>query len=143
MNPIKALYWNQYFELAPKGKEHTARTNGNVLVAISLSMNLFGLIALLVILLPHFGHDLDHLVKDIFGRGAGRSAGKIIAIIPIAAFYGMLYFTLGSESGFTKIVEAGKSLSDDDQKKVSKKGIIYFIASLVSTAILFILAFII
>lgn len=132
MNVLKALYCNQYYELKPKGKEQAARTNGNRLLGISLSLNLIFLVVLVMVISPDFADAFGDLIKDIFGRKPARSVGKLVALIPFLIFLPLVQYTIGTQSSYDQTIRSFEQMSEADQKRVSKKGLIYFVLSMIS-----------
>ena len=140
MDILRKLYWNQYVELKEKGKQAVARKQGTMLVTIALSLFLLGAVFLIVTIFPDAMDWMEDLIKDIFGRSAGRTVGKIIAVIPFALFYGIIKLTMDREAVYDKIVYDFGLLSEEEQFRASEQGKIFFFVSVgffVITMILF------
>ena len=129
MDILRKLYWNQYVELREKGKESVARKQGTVLATIALALYLLGTVFLIVTILPDAMDWMEDIVKDIFGRRGGRTAGKIIAVIPFILFYGVIKLTLDRETAYDKIIYDHGLLSEEEQHKASEQGKIFFFIS--------------
>ncbi len=129
MDILRKLYWNQYVELREKGKESVARKQGTVLVTIALALYLLGTVFLIVTILPDAMDWMEDLVKDIFGRRGGRTAGKIIAVIPFILFYGIIKLTLDRETAYNKVIYDHGLLTEEEQLKASEQGKIFFFIS--------------
>jgi hypothetical protein len=128
MNPLKAIYWNQYYELKQKGKAHVARKQGTLLVTIAITLIIFSIFYLLMVLVPDFEKETNRFLKRSFGRNLGRSIGKILAILLIIIIYPIINFTIGSTKTYhDNIVKSSLLLSADEQKELSKKGLKMFI----------------
>lgn len=130
MNVLQALYCNQYYELKPKGKEAAARVNGNRLLGIALAFNFILLIVLAMLASPDFADAFGDVVRDIFGRRQSRMVGKIIALIPFLIFLPLVQFTIGRQSTYDQLIDRFESMTESDKKQISKKGLVYFIASM-------------
>lgn len=143
MNVIKALYCNQYYELKPKGKEHASLQNGTALVTIALLVNFFAIVFFVITISPDVGDYFGDIIEDIFGRRNGRSLGKILGIIPFGLIYLGVKNTTGKEANYNQTITEFEALSPDQQKQVSKKGLNYFIISIVVFAVAFALFFIV
>ena len=135
MNVLKALYCNQYYELKPKGKEVSARTNGTRLLTISVSLNIILVVLVIMVLSDGFADAFSDTIKDVFGRRRARSVGKIVALIPFLLSYPFIRYTLGREETYDKLIQSFGQLSPEKQKETSKKGLYYFIASLIGFAV--------
>lgn len=131
MNLFKAIYCNQYFELREKGKENAAQKNGSVLASIALMLFFISLAFILMIVFPDFDHAFERFFRDIFGRSAGKIAAKIVVVILFASSFLIIKLTLGRDSSYAKIINDFEALSAKEQRSVSKKGLIFFISSIV------------
>lgn len=142
MNVFKALYCNQHFELKPQGKEAAARTNGTRLLAVGIALNVITLVVFMMVVSEDFTDSFGDLVSDIFGRRSGRSFGKFIALIPFLISLPLIRYTLGREGACNELIAEFEALSADGQKRVSKKGLSYFLMPLGAFILAVILAFI-
>jgi hypothetical protein len=129
MNVFKALYCNQYYELKPKGKGDAAKLNGSRLLAVCLAIDLILLVVILMVLSGDFADAFGDLIKDIFGRRTGRTVGKVLALIPFLIFLPLIQYTLGTDASYNKTISEFESLSPEEQKRVSKKGLVFSIIS--------------
>ena len=129
MNVFKALFANQYYELKPKGKEAAARLNGSRILGICLAIDFILLVVIAMVISPDLADGFSDLIKDIFGRRQGRTVAKVVVLIPFLIFLPLVNYTLGSETGYGKIIKEFESLSADQQAKVSKKGLVFAIVS--------------
>lgn len=136
MNVIKSLYASQYYELKKKGKEETSLQNGVVLTTLALLVNFFTVVLLMILISPDIGDFFEDLIEDIFGRSSGRSIGRIIAIIPFGIIYLIVKYTSGRQANYDRTIEEFETLSEDQQKQVAKKGMYYFVGSLIAVAII-------
>lgn len=139
MNLFKALYCNQYYELEPKGKGEEANMYGTRLLTIALVFNVISCFILLMLLSPDFLDWWDDLLKDLFGRRQSRVVGKLVALVPFVVVYPMVRFSLGTEANYSRLIERFKSLPAEDQKRISRKGLYYFLASTGLVIVCFIL----
>ena len=137
MNALKALYCNQYYELKPKGKEASARDNGTRLLTVSVALNIIFLVVLMMVFSEGFVDAFEDILKDIFGRRRSRSLGKFVALIPFLISYPLIRYTLGRQESYDSLIEYFDQLSPDAQKRISKKGLNYFIASMIGFAVAF------
>ena len=129
MNVFKALYANQYYELKPKGKASAARSNGSRLLGICLAIDFLLLAVIVMAISPDLADAFEDLIKDIFGRRQSRTVGKVVVLIPFLIFLPLVHFTLGTRSGYDRIIKEFESLSADQQKQPSKKGLVFAIVS--------------
>lgn len=128
MNLLKAIYWNQYYELKQKGKAHVARKQGTLLVTIAIVLFIFSIFFLLMVFVPDFEKDSNRFLRKSFGRNSGRAIGKIGAILLILVIYPIINFTIGSSKVYyDSIVKSSLLLSADEQKAMSKKGLKSFL----------------
>lgn len=130
MNVFKALYCNQYYELKPKGKEAAARTNGTRLLAVGIALNIITVVVYIMIFSEDFTDAFGDLITDTFGRRSGRSVGKFVALIPFLISLPLIRYTLGKESSYDALIAEFESLSAEEQKQVSNKGLYYFFVSM-------------
>ncbi len=142
MNVFKAVYCNQYYELKPKGKEDSARSNGTRLLIVSTALNIILIVVLAMVISEDFLDAFTDLIEDIFGRRRGRSIGRLVAIVPFIIVLPIVRYTLGTESSYNSTISEFESLSDQDQLVVSKKGLRYFIGSLIGFGVAFAMALI-
>ena len=140
MNVFKALYCNQYFELAPKGKADQAKFYGTRLLTVAVVINVITLAVLLMIASADFLDWWDDLLKDIFGRRRARQVGMIVALIPFLVVYPIVRFTLGREESYEATIQKFEEQSGADRKRISKKGLIYFLISIGAGLASFVLA---
>jgi hypothetical protein len=132
MNVCEALICNQYAELKLKGKGPSAKTNGVMLIAVSWMLFFISFFFLLNLL----GYDV---FKAINTNGlSGRSTGKLVAVVLLACFYGLVYFLYGRQERFDAITQKFDGLSIEEQKAISRKGLYYFIASFGIFAVVFV-----
>lgn len=131
MNPFKALYWNQYYELKQKGKAHVARKQGTLLATIATVLFIFGVFILLIVFVPDFEKEMNRFLRRSFGRNAGRAIGKISALLLILIIYPIINFTIGSSKSYYQNIVKLSLLSKDEQKEISKKGLKFFISSVI------------
>ncbi len=142
MNVFKALYCNQYYELKPQGKEASARSNGTRLLTVSVALNIITLVVLIMVFSEDFTDAFGDLIKDVFGRRTGRSVGKIVALIPFLISLPLIRYTLGRESSYNMLIAEFEELPEETRKQISKKGLQYFIASMVAMGLSVVLIFI-
>lgn len=129
MNVLKALYANQYYELKPKGKEGAARSNGTRILGICLAIDFLLLAVIVMVISPDLADAFSDLIKDIFGRRQGRTVGKVVVLIPFLIFLPLVHYTLGSPSGYERTINEFESLPAEQQKQISKKGLVFAIVS--------------
>ena len=142
MNVLKAVYCNQYFELKPKGKEDAARTNGTRLLAVGLALYMILLVVILMVMSEDIADGFSDLIEDIFGRRRGRSIGRVVALIPFLISLPLVRYTLGREDVYKNVIAEFESHSEEQQKQISKKGLVFFLGSLAGFGIAFALALI-
>ena len=91
---------------------------------------IFLLLAVIVMAIsPDLADAFGDLIKDIFGRRQSRTVGKVVVLIPFLVFLPLVHFTLGTRSGYDRIIKEFESLSADQQKQTSKKGLVFAIVS--------------
>lgn len=142
MNIFKALYCNQYYELKPQGKEASARSNGTRLLTVSMALNIITLVVVIMVFSEDFTEAFGDVIKDVFGRRTGRSVGKIVALVPFLISLPLIRYTLGRESSYNALIKYFEGLSPEAQKRISKKGLQYFVMSMVAMALSVVLIFI-
>ena len=126
MNVLQAIFCSQYLELSKKGKGHAAYTNGLVLCAVAIALNLLTILFVLI------GFNLNPIgnIQKIFGPMSGRTAGRIIAFGLIAVLFVILRYLLLTKNWFNRTVHNFEQLKDQQKKKVVFRAIIYLVASL-------------
>lgn len=142
MNIFKALYCNQYYELKPKGKGAAARTNGTRLLAVGIALNIITIVIFMMIFSEDFTDAFGDMITDVFGRRSGRSIGRVVALIPFLIALPLVRYTLGTESNYNALIAEFESLSPEEQKQVSQKGLYYFIISMGAIILAVILTFV-
>jgi len=130
MNLLKAVYCNQYYELNPKGKGDAARSNGTRLLAVSLVIDFILLAMLCMVISPDLADAFGDLLQDVFGRRQGRMAGKFVVLIPFLIFLPLVRYTLGTESSYQSTISQFEAQSAEQQKRISKKGLIFVVISM-------------
>ena len=135
MNPFKALYCNQYYELEPKGKGNTAKKMGTILSTIALVLFLFSLFFLLITFFPDIEKDMDKFFRNAFGRRTGRAIGKFIALALFVIAYPLIRVTLGTEKSYQKTITRFNSKTQLEKEQISKKGLVFFVSSIITVVI--------
>jgi hypothetical protein len=131
MNVFEAIFMSQYAELKKNGRDTSkAKINGIVLVGVMLMLNFFTIV-LFIVFHMHGTAPARWLedVGDIFG--SGRSGGRLMALVSMAVLCGITYWWMGSDKSYQKMIAEFETLDTTAQKAVSKKGLMYFIVSLV------------
>lgn len=129
MNVFKALYANQYYELKPKGKEAAARSNGTRILGLCLSIDFILLAVVVMVISPDLADAFSDLIKDLFGRRQGRQVAKVVVLIPFLIFLPLVRYTLGTATSYEGIITEFDSITEAEQKRISKKGLIFAIVS--------------
>ncbi len=142
MNILKQLYCNQYYELKPQGKEASALDNGTKLVTIALVLYALSISFLLILIFPDLKDFFEDILQDIFGRRSGRTIGQIIAALFFASFYFLVKLTLGKKESYENTIAEFETLVEEEQKKISKNGLIFFVLGIGIFAVSMILFFI-
>ena len=139
MNILKQVYCNQYYELKPKGKGEAALVNGTLLVSVVLVLYAFAISFILISIFPNLQDIVGDFLQDLFGRGWGKTIGRIIGGVFIISAYFCVKLTLGKKDHFDKIIAEFETLDQDQQKRVSQNGLIFFASSIGFFALSFIL----
>ncbi|GAB4414240.1 MAG: hypothetical protein OHK0039_21850 [Bacteroidia bacterium] len=131
MNLLQAIYCSQYDELRARGKGDAARGNGILLATIVLVMHFFTAMFLFAMLSPAFAAAMQGALHAVFGEQMGRTAGYLIALVPLALVYPLVARVWGSQEAFGATVRAFEALPQEAQRQVSRRGLIYFFASII------------
>lgn len=138
MNLFKAIYCNQYFSLKKQGKEFFARKNGHIIATVSIILYAFSVFLLLMTFVPDFDREMSRFFRKTFGGANGKFIGQLITLLLFVSVYPLLKFTIGSNRIYNKTIEKFSKLPEEEQQKVSDKGLAFFILSIVSIFISFI-----
>ena len=130
MKLLQSLYCNQYLDLKKQGKEYAANKNGNVTATVSLFCNVITVLFLLSVLSNVFADYMGDTIKNVFHGSSGRMTGRLIALLGLALIFPIVKFTIGKKENFDATIAAFEALSEEQQKAVSKRGLIYFFGSL-------------
>ena len=114
-------------------------TTGNIVLACSLTMLIVSGVLSAALIFPDVADWFDDMFKDIFGRSSGKTIGRLIGIALILLIYPILKFTVGTEESFNNAINQYEAMSDEDKDKTAKKGKWFFLLSVSSIAIPFIL----
>lgn len=131
MNIFEAIFMSQYAELKKNGRDTSkAKINGIVLVGVMLMLNVFTIVLFVVFHMEGSAPArwLDD-VGDVFG--SGRSGGRLMALVSMAVLCGITYLWLGSDKRYQQMITEFEGLDAIAQKAMSKRGLMYFIVSLV------------
>lgn len=126
MNYFESFYASLYYS-RKKNNMPAAETplTANILMAVALFVFVASIIALLALTFPDLGDWITDLLKDTFGRSAGRTIGRLLAIVGIALFYPIVRFTVGTDAKYHAIINACDEMSEEEFKQVSNKGAIF------------------
>lgn len=129
MFPIDWFYCNQYQELLNTGRDgKKALKNGLILSSVCFTLN----VVTAGYILFKTGNLLFSGFQGIDEYIDGKALGEVIGLILVAAFYFLLKYTKGSKACFDKVISDYKTLSEADQKAISKKAYIYMFGSIIA-----------
>lgn len=129
MFTIDWFYCNQYQELVNTGRDgKKALKNGLILTSVCFTLN----VITAGYILFKTGNLLFSGFEDIEEYTTGKVLGEVIGLILVIAFYFVLKYTKGSEDYFDKVISNYKTLSEADQKAISKKAYIYMFGSIIA-----------
>lgn len=127
MTLLQCLFCNQYAEISKKGGDARKAQLNTLLLATVL-------ITLLIITAFVFYDRLNpgFLNKYLGGLGIrGKDIGRLASAIVGVIIFFLLKFTIGQKSWYDKTIEEFNYQSEEEQKRISRKGIrFFFIASL-------------
>ena len=138
MNILKAIYCNQYYALKKDGKEYAAKKNANIIATITIILFIFSIFLLLMTFVPDLDKEVNRFFRRTFGRGSGKLIGQLIVLLLFGSVYPLLKFTIGSNRVYNKTIEKFLSFPKELQQKISDKGLVVFILSMVSIFLSFI-----
>lgn len=126
MNVFQSLYCNQYAELVKTGRdENKARTNGLLLSAVCITLNILTLFYLLFV-----SNDVVSNWIENFTIGLdGKSMGKLLGVVVIGIVWLILRYTIGTEMYFKNAIEQYNASGEVDKKSINKKAMIYCFGS--------------
>lgn len=130
MTLLQSLYCNQYLELKQQGKESSAHKNGNVIATVTLFCNVITVLLLLSVLSDVFADYMGDSIRSVFGGSSGRMIGRLIAIIGLVLIFPIVNYTVGKKENYDKTIAAFEALPAEEQKAVSKRGLVYFFGSI-------------
>jgi hypothetical protein len=132
MNVIKALYCNQYYELKPKGKAHTAQKMGTILSTIALVLFLMSAFFLLITFFPDFEKSLSKLFRNAFGRRSGRVIGKFAGLLSFLVAFPVVKLCFGRDAIYKHTIREFNAKLALDQKQISTKGFRFFVSAVIT-----------
>ncbi|MCB0661936.1 MAG: hypothetical protein KDC24_04305 [Saprospiraceae bacterium] len=141
-HPLKAIYCNQYYELKPKGKAHSAKENGTALSAVAVMLLVFATFLITISFFPDVEKASRDLIQDVFGIKTGKSAGKILGLFLVFISWPFVRYTVGTEHSYQETISAFEALGPEEQQKVSKYGLWSFVATIGIFALAFLIFFI-
>jgi len=134
MTILQCLLCNQYAEISKRGGDARKAQLNTLLLATAL-------ITLLLIIAFVFYDKLNpgFLYKYLGGSSMrGKDIGRLLGAVVGVIIFILLKVTIGQKTWYDKTIEEFNNYSEEEQKRISRKGIRYFfIASL--PVILFIL----
>ena len=138
MTFLEALYGSQYQDLVANGKDGSnGRINGNIFLAVLITLVLFTLFGFIMLLSSTFFQQSSHFISNNFI--SGKSAGKLLAIPVIALSYYIVSKTVGSEISYQKSIHSFLQLPAEIRKQANKKLLTYFFIVLGSLVLVLIL----
>lgn len=106
-------------------------TTGNIIVSLSIIMYLFGFFYLLMVISPDLADSFEDVLKDIFGRSAGKLIGQLLVIVLLIIIYPIVKMRVGSQNNFDRIKSDFLKMSKTEQAAFAQKGKLFFIGSVV------------
>lgn len=135
MNPFKALICQQYYSLQKQRKEVLARRSSTVVSAICIVLIMFGTFLLLMAIFPDLDRIMNRFFRKSFGRSSGKFIGQLIGLSLFILSYPIIRFTVGSEKSYNRTITSFMILPKIEKEAISKKGLKFFIGSIVFMAI--------
>ncbi|MEM7106380.1 MAG: hypothetical protein AAF502_24850 [Bacteroidota bacterium] len=140
MNLLKSVYVYLHDARLKEGyTSGSSPTTGNIVLACSLTMLIVSIALSTALLFPDVADWFDDTLKDIFGRSSGKTIGRLIGIALILLIYPILKFTVGTDESFYNAISEYEGMSDEDKEKTAKRGKWFFLTSICTIAIPFIL----
>ena len=131
MNFFQYLFCNQYAEIKDRGGDGR-RAQANTLILSAVLISLYIIIVFLAYdyLYPGF------VEKNLSMSGMnGRSIGRFLAAVISLIVFFTLKFLIGNKTWYDQTVEQFTRMLPEEQKRVAKKGIQYFVIASLPVAI--------
>ncbi len=97
-------------------------SDGNLLLALALFMLIGSTIATFAFLFPEVEQVVVTVVDGIFGKNAGRIAGKIAVFTGVFILYYLVKNVIGTDAKYQKLMSECETMSLDELKQLSRKG---------------------
>ena len=123
MNLIDSFYASLY-DSRVKSNQPAGESpvSANIVLSLCLIVFIGSVIGLIVLFFPDAGDAFEDLLKDVFGRRQGRAIGQLFVIFGIAVFYPIIHFTVGTKERYMRTRSEFRTLPEEKQKQVSRKG---------------------
>lgn len=132
MSRLESIYCYLQHERIKQGQPISySNVTGNIIVSLCIAMIIFGGIFLISTISPTVADMGEDLMKDIFGRTAGKKIGQLLLIMMLAIIYPIISKTIGTQENFEHITAEFLKTPKDEQKIVAKKGSRFFIFSVI------------
>jgi len=137
MTPFQCLLCNQYAEITKNGRDGR-KAQLNTLMLLTVMFTLWVVIMMLLYDYIHPGFLRENvIVEGLSGKAIGRLLGCIVGVI----IFICLKLTIGTKNWYNKTIEEYNSLPEEEQTRISKKGIRFFIIGFIPIMIGIVLAF--
>lgn len=123
MNYLEAFYASLYdSRLKANQPAGPSPLSANIVLSLCLIVFIGSAVGTLALLFPGFGDGVEDLLRDIFGRQYGRTAGRLLVMIGLLVFFPLIRFTVGTPRNYQRIQAEFRVLPEAEQKIVSRRG---------------------
>lgn len=119
LNPLKLLYYYNYYESKKRGDEANALKYGNISVIVVFAFLLLSFYVFFVLNFPRINNSAFGRFFTVFPADI---SGKILGIVPMIVGAIIVLLTYGKQKKYDKIIAAFNKLRPDEQERLAKKG---------------------
>lgn len=131
MNILSTLYANLYHDRIKEGLSVSGSpVTGNMVLTCCLTMALLSSFFVIYLLFPSIADTTEGFLKSIFGRGLGRTIGRIMAILLVLIIYPIVSYTIGSQANYDKTISTYESFSVARKNQIAKRGGLFMYCTL-------------
>lgn len=119
LNPLKLIYYYNYYESKKRGDEENALKYGNISVAVIFAFITLSLYSLFVLDYPGVNNEIFGRFFDVFPADI---SGRLLGLFPMVIGFIIVLFTYGRQKKYDELITAFNKLRPDEQERLAKKG---------------------
>lgn len=132
MDFFQYLFCNQYAEIKGRGGDQT-KAQLNTMLLSTILITLYVMIIFII-----YGRWNPGFLERSFavGKTSGRTVGRLLAAMVSLMVFFLMKAAIGSRAWYEKTVSEFEAIAPEEQKRVAKQGIRYFLLAFLPVAAL-------